>query len=231
MRALTSSLLSAATRFSRQMATGCGAARHFLDAAAAAGGFARPVAGAAQHAGKDIGMPVDHIGVGITPRRDHADIFGHRRVRGTGPLAIHDLVKVIGILDVGGLHARRWTAILHAAHRRVPGRFIHRWTAHVADRFPNDLPLMRPTSDGYLQLWMYVRWSVCSFSLFRPHARETIRSASSIPAILTGTGKEQKGGAARFRPFMTRQRLFCSAARVWKGAWSQCVIVQDPRWR
>jgi hypothetical protein len=110
----------------------------FFDAATAAGRFARTVAGAAQHAGKHVGMPVDHIGVGITPRRYHADIFGNRGVGGAGPLAVHDFVEVVGIGDVRGLHPHGWLAIHRA--RRLPGRFTHRCTTHAADCFPNDTP-------------------------------------------------------------------------------------------
>ena len=86
-----SPLLSAATRFSRQIATGC-----VLDPPAPAGGLARAVAGAPENAGEDVRIPVDHVGVGIAPVGDHADVFRHRRVRRARPLAIDDLVKIVG---------------------------------------------------------------------------------------------------------------------------------------
>ena len=76
----------------------------FLDAAAAARGLARTIAGAAEDSGEDVRLPVDHVGVGVTPGGDHADVFGNRRVGGTGPLAIDDFVEVVGVLDIGGLH-------------------------------------------------------------------------------------------------------------------------------
>src|SRR5215510_5341182 len=69
-----------------------------------AGRLARAVAGAPQNSWKHIGTPVDHVGVGITPLRDQADIFRNRGVRGTGPLAVHDLVEVITRRNVGILH-------------------------------------------------------------------------------------------------------------------------------
>ena len=77
--------------------------RLFLDPAAAAGRLARAVAGAAQDAREDVGLPVDHVGVGVAPGGDQADVFGNRRMRRAGPLAIDDLVEVVGILDVGRL--------------------------------------------------------------------------------------------------------------------------------
>src|SRR5205814_1529523 len=71
--------------------------RHRLgfDPAAAAGRFARPVAGAAEDAGKDIRLPVDSPGFAIALLGDQPDVFRHRRVCRTGPLAIDDLVEIV----------------------------------------------------------------------------------------------------------------------------------------
>ena len=71
--------------------------RLVFDAAAPAGRLAGAVAGAAEHARKHVGLPVDHVGVGVTPCRDQADIFGHRRVRRAGPLAVDDFVEVVRV--------------------------------------------------------------------------------------------------------------------------------------
>ena len=79
--------------------------RLFLDAAAPAGGLARAVAGAAEHARKHVRFPIDHVGVGVAARRDQPDVFGHRRVRRTGPLAIHHLVEIIRGRNVGRFHS------------------------------------------------------------------------------------------------------------------------------
>src|ERR1041384_4612055 len=49
--------------------------RLFLDAAAAAGGLAGAVAGAAEYAGKHVRIPVDHIRLGIPALSDQADIL------------------------------------------------------------------------------------------------------------------------------------------------------------
>ena len=74
-----------------------------LDAAAPAGGFTRSVAGAPQDPREDVGLPVDHVRVGVPPVGDQTDVLGDRGMGGTGPLTVDDLVKVVGILDVGRL--------------------------------------------------------------------------------------------------------------------------------
>ena len=91
--------------------------RLLLDAAAPAGRLAGAVAGASEDARKHIRMPVDHVGVAVAARRDQADIFGDRRVRRTGPLAIHDLVEIVRDRDIGGFHR----LLLHAATRSLTG--------------------------------------------------------------------------------------------------------------
>src|SRR6185312_4859552 len=77
--------------------------RLVLDAGAAAGRLAGTVASAAQNSREDVGLPIDHVGVGVAPVRDQADVFRDGGVRGTSPLAIHDLVEIVGIRDVGRL--------------------------------------------------------------------------------------------------------------------------------
>src|SRR5262249_54224832 len=66
----------------------------FLDAAAAAGGLARAVAGAAEDAREHVRFPVDHVGIGVAAGGDQADVFGNGRMRRAGPLAIHYFVEV-----------------------------------------------------------------------------------------------------------------------------------------
>src|SRR5262249_36692829 len=80
-----------------------------LHAHAAAGGLARPVAGAAENSGKHVGFPVDHVGVAVAASGDHPDVFGNGRVRRTGPLAVHDLVEVVRPRNVGRFHLRLCT--------------------------------------------------------------------------------------------------------------------------
>src|SRR5215831_5089903 len=104
-RARISSLKSAATRFSRQIATGSFSTRPRRHAGSQA------VAGAPEDPREHVGFPIDHIGVAVTPSGDQADIFGHRSVCWTRPLAVHHLVKVVRDRNVGGLHL----FLLHAA--------------------------------------------------------------------------------------------------------------------
>src|SRR5947209_2975915 len=79
--------------------------RRFLDPDAAARGLARTVAGAAEDSREHIRFPVDHVGVAITAFGDQADIFRHGRMRGAGPLAIDNLVKVIGCRNISRFHS------------------------------------------------------------------------------------------------------------------------------
>ena len=91
---------SAATRFRRQMATG------FVHpkTSAAAGGLARAVAGAAENAGENVRLAVEHVGVGVPALRDQPDVFGHIGVRGTSPLAIDNFMKVVRVAGIGRIH-------------------------------------------------------------------------------------------------------------------------------
>src|SRR5437764_14083662 len=77
----------------------------FLDAAAAAGRLAWPVAGAAENSRKHIGFPVDHVSVAIAAFSDQPDVFRHGRMRGAGPLAVDHLVKVIGRRNISRFHS------------------------------------------------------------------------------------------------------------------------------
>lgn len=78
--------------------------RLFLDAAAPAGRLARSVAGAPEHARKHVGLPVDHVGVGIPPVCDQPDIFGNGCMRRAGILAVDHLVEVLRVGNVRTLH-------------------------------------------------------------------------------------------------------------------------------
>src|ERR1700712_3015335 len=79
--------------------------RRFLDAAPAARGLARTIAGASQDPGKHIRFPIDHIGVAITPLCNQPNVFGNWRVRGAGPLAIDHFMKVVRRRDVSRFHS------------------------------------------------------------------------------------------------------------------------------
>ena len=78
--------------------------RFFVHAATAARRFARAIAHAAENARKHIRSPVDLVRFGVTSLRDQAEIFGNRGVRGARPLAIHDLVKMVGTPGICSCH-------------------------------------------------------------------------------------------------------------------------------
>ena len=78
--------------------------RIFFDAAAPAGRFARAIAGASENSRKHIRFPIDHVGVAIAAGGDQTDVFRNRRMRRTGPLAIHDLVEIIRDQNIGWFH-------------------------------------------------------------------------------------------------------------------------------
>src|SRR6266436_8346327 len=78
--------------------------RLLLDTAAPACRLAGPVAGATKHPGEHIRFPVDHIGVGVAPGGDQADVFRNWRVCQTCPLAIDHLVEIVRRRNVSWLH-------------------------------------------------------------------------------------------------------------------------------
>ena len=80
--------------------------RLLLDAPAAAGRLAGPVTGASENPGEHVGAPVDHVGIGVAAGGDQADVFRHRGVRGTRVLAVHDLVEILRVPDIGRLQVR-----------------------------------------------------------------------------------------------------------------------------
>ena len=81
--------------------------RLFLDTTAATGWLAGPVAGSAKHTREYVGFPVDHVRVGIALHRNEPDVLGNRRMCGTGVLAIHDFVEVLGVADIGCFHVSK----------------------------------------------------------------------------------------------------------------------------
>src|SRR6185437_1544289 len=91
---------------------------------AAARRFARAVAGATEHAGKHVGTPVDHVGVGVAPGGDQPDIFGNGRVSRTSPLTIDDFMEVVRRGNIGILHSLPRNALSRGDTR--DGKF-RRW--------------------------------------------------------------------------------------------------------
>src|SRR6185295_4792248 len=78
----------------------------FLDAPAPAGGLAGTVAGAPENSRENVGVPVDHVGVVVTPCGDQADVFGDWSMGRAGPLAIYDFVEVFGYTDISRFQNR-----------------------------------------------------------------------------------------------------------------------------
>src|SRR5208282_72260 len=77
--------------------------RLFLDTPAPTRRLTGAVAGAAENSRKDVRLPVDHVRVSITLSCNKPDVFRYRRVRRASPLAIHDLVEILRVPDIGRL--------------------------------------------------------------------------------------------------------------------------------
>src|SRR5262245_16675980 len=71
-----------------------------VDSNAPAGRLAWPVARSSKDTWEDVRLPVDHVRVGVPTLRDQADVFRHIGVRRTSPLAVDNLMVVLGIADV-----------------------------------------------------------------------------------------------------------------------------------
>ena len=88
-----------------EAADGDGLDPSFGQASAAAGGFAGAVAGAAENAGEDVRLPIEHVGIGVPALRDQTNVFGNVGVGGTSPLAVDYFMKVVRI---GGISRMHW---------------------------------------------------------------------------------------------------------------------------
>ncbi len=94
--------------------------RLFFHAHAPAGRLARPVARPPEDAREDVGLPVDHIGVRVSPLGDQPDVFRHRRVGRAGPLAVDNLMKIFRGLDIRRLQSHEPSLSLPL--RQAPSR-------------------------------------------------------------------------------------------------------------
>ena len=86
---------------SLQAADGDGLA--VFEAAAAAGRLAGAIACASQNRGEHIRFAIEHVGVGETPLRDQADIFGDIRVGRARPLAVDNFMVISWIVRIGAV--------------------------------------------------------------------------------------------------------------------------------
>jgi len=71
-----------------------------FDPAPSAYRFTGSIADSAENAGKNIGVPVDHVGVVITPGCYEPNIFRDRRMGGTAVLTVDDSVKILRIVGI-----------------------------------------------------------------------------------------------------------------------------------
>ena len=62
------------------------------------------ITGAAEDAREHVGLPVDHERLGIAFLGDQSNVLRHRGMRRASPLAIHHLVEVVRITDIGDFH-------------------------------------------------------------------------------------------------------------------------------
>ena len=130
-RSRMSSLKSAATRFKRQIATGSGLALAF--AISGEPSSTRPRRHAGSHgrsqvrpedAGKNVGLPVDEVGVAVMTRGDQPDVFGNGRMGRACPLTIDDFVEIVRVCDIRRLQrpSLQWPARSHCCVARIPSR-------------------------------------------------------------------------------------------------------------
>ncbi len=96
-----------------------------FDADTTACRFTGAVAYAPQNAWKHVGLAVFHVRIAELPLGNHADIRWNVGVGGTAPLAVYDLVKVIGIAGICWLHANdkpAWALFTGALLESLKGR-------------------------------------------------------------------------------------------------------------
>ena len=173
---------SAATRLRRQMATGFSVTASPVrgrQASAAAGGFAGPIAGAAENRWKHVRFAVEHVGVGGATLCDQAYVFGDVGVRGTGPLAIHDLMEIAGITGFGRIHSMcslERTSVLRGHPGPYIGilyrtRFYERPDAHEMRVSRNRSGASRQAKGPTTTAAAFVAWS-----------KRSVRCVSPVPA-------------------------------------------------
>ena len=78
--------------------------RFFLDTAAATSRLTGPIADPPEDAREDVRASVDEVGVGETPLGDQPDVLRHIGVGRTCPLAIHDLMEIVGMRSIRYRH-------------------------------------------------------------------------------------------------------------------------------
>jgi hypothetical protein len=114
-----------------------------FDAAAAAGRLARAVAGSAKDAGKHVGIPVDHVRLGVAAFGDEANVLGNRRVRRACVLAVDYLVEIFRISDVGGFHLVRplyyFVLFVKVLKAKAIGRLVRKYLSIKIYNYGNNI--------------------------------------------------------------------------------------------
>lgn len=93
-----------------------------IQAASPASRLAGTIAGAPEDGGKHVRFAIEQVRIGIPTLRDEAYVFGNVSVSGAGPLAVHDSMEIVGILNVSGLHER---AATYLGANRYLGRLLY----------------------------------------------------------------------------------------------------------
>jgi hypothetical protein len=70
----------------------------------AAGRLAGTITGTPQDARKNVGLPVDHIGLRILLSGNQPDVLRYRRMSRAGMLTINDFVEIFRVLNVRRFH-------------------------------------------------------------------------------------------------------------------------------
>jgi hypothetical protein len=78
--------------------------RFFIRASAPAGLFTGAVTDTAQYAGENITFPVKDVSIGKVSLGNLPYVLRYIRMRRAGPLAVYDLVVIIRVISIRGLH-------------------------------------------------------------------------------------------------------------------------------
>ena len=114
--------------------------RRFLGANTPTGRLARTITRSPQYTGKHIGVPIEHVGFGITLLRNQADVLRNRRVCRTGVLAIDYFVKVVWIKNICWFHTcfeRHGPVHTHAPAGSFPFLFLSLYAPPSTASFHN----------------------------------------------------------------------------------------------
>jgi hypothetical protein len=78
--------------------------RGLVGSASSTGRFTRTITDTTQYARENIAFPVLDISIGEIALGDFSDVFRYVCVRRAGPLTVYNLVIIIRIISVRGLH-------------------------------------------------------------------------------------------------------------------------------